>query len=72
MLTLETGSVGTELTMPLPIELLADIYDMYLRAAVEQRLITCLEFDELRHLCRVFGVHTADIEQIRQVLITKN
>ena len=58
--------------MPLPLELLTDIYDLYLRAAVEQRLITCVEFDELRHLYRVFGLHTADIEQIRQVLITKN
>ena len=58
--------------MPLPIELLTDFYDVYLRAAVEQRLITCLECDELRHLRRLFGVHLTDVEQIRQVLIIKN
>ena len=58
--------------MALPIELLTDFYDVYLRAAVEQRLITCLECDELRHLRRLFGVHLTDVEQIRQVLIIKN
>jgi hypothetical protein len=58
--------------MSLPIELLADFYDLYLCAAVEQRLITCLECDELRHLRRLFGIHLTDVEQIRQVLIVKN
>jgi hypothetical protein len=58
--------------MPLPIDLLADIYDLYVRAAVELRQITFLESNELRHLRRIFGVHMADLEQIRQILMTKN
>ena len=51
---------------------MADIYDLYVRAAVELRQITWLESSELRHLREVTGLHTADVEQIRQVLIVNN
>jgi hypothetical protein len=58
--------------MPLPVDLLTDIYDVYVRAAVELRQITWLESDELRHLREITGLHTADVEQIRQALIVNN
>ena len=58
--------------MPLPVDLMSDIYDLYIRAAVELRQITWLESSELRHLRQVTGLRTADVEQIRQVLIVNN
>jgi hypothetical protein len=61
-----------ELSMPVPVDLMAEIYELYVRAAVELRQITWLESNELRHLRQIAGVHTADIEQIRQVLIVNN
>jgi hypothetical protein len=58
--------------MPVPPELFADLYDLYLRAAVELGHITFIESDELRYLRRIFGLHLADVEEIRQTFITTN
>ena len=58
--------------MLIPVELMADIYDVYVRAAVELRQITWLESDELRYLREITGLHKADVEQIRQALIVNN
>ena len=58
--------------MPLRPDLLADLYDFYLRAAVELRYITLLECRELRRLRDVFGIGTDDLEQIREALVSRN
>jgi hypothetical protein len=58
--------------MPLPPELLAEIYDLYLGAAVELRQITCLERDQLRRLRLVLGICPTDVEQIRESLVSPN
>jgi hypothetical protein len=58
--------------VPFSADLLVDLYDLYLRAAVELRQITLVELDELRHMRRLFGVHTTDLAQIREALVTRN
>jgi hypothetical protein len=58
--------------MPLPPDLLEDLYNLYLRAAVELRQITCLEQEQLRRLRRLFGIHATDLEQIRESLLSRN
>jgi len=58
--------------MPLPPELLAEIYDLYLGAAVELRHITCVERDQLRRLGLAFGIGPTDMEQIRESLVSPN
>ena len=52
--------------------LLVDIYELYLRAAVELRQITGLERDELHHLRILFGIQRSDLEQIRESLVSLN
>jgi hypothetical protein len=53
-------------------DLPAELYDFYLRAAVEVRQITTIECDELRYLTRLFGVHLCDLEKVRNILISPN
>jgi hypothetical protein len=53
-------------------DLPAELYDLYLRAAVEVRQITPIESDELRYLTRLFGVHSCDLDKIREILVTSN
>ena len=53
-------------------ELLADIYELYLRAAVELRQITGVERDELHHLRILFGIQGTDLEHIRESLVSLN
>lgn len=58
--------------MPPRDDLPAELYDFYLRAAVEVRQITPVESDELRYLTSLFGVHSADLEKLRSILISPN
>jgi hypothetical protein len=53
-------------------DLPAELYDFYLRAAVEVRQITTIESDELRYLIRLFGIHSCDLEKLRNILISSN
>ena len=53
-------------------DLLSELYECYLRAAVELRCITLMESRELRHLRRLFGIHPDDLEQIREGLLSRN
>jgi hypothetical protein len=59
-------------SMPLPPDLLANLYDLYLRAAVELRQITLLELEDLCRLKSLFGIDPADVEQIRESLLNRN
>jgi hypothetical protein len=58
--------------VPFSADLLVDLHDLYLRAAVELRQITLVELDELRHIRRLFGVHDTDLAQIRETLVSRN
>ena len=53
-------------------DLLSELYDCYLRAAVELRYITLLESRELRRLRQTFGIHLDDLEQIRESVLSRN
>lgn len=58
--------------MPLEEDLATDLYDLYLRAAVELRQITFFESDQLRDLRRFLGIRTVDLERIRAALVVQN
>ncbi|HYP13618.1 MAG TPA: hypothetical protein VEQ63_06825 [Bryobacteraceae bacterium] len=58
--------------MPFDQDLATDLYDLYLRAAVELRQITFGESDELRCLRRFLGIRTVDLEQLRSALVVRN
>ena len=53
-------------------DLLSELYDCYLRVAVELRYITLMECLELRRLRQMFGVHLDHLEQIRDSLLSRN
>lgn len=58
--------------MHLQPDFVTDLYDVYLRAAVELRQITFLESNDLRYLGRSFGIQIADLEQLRSALVVLN